>query len=517
MPGIGYSDDDGLITKNPFFWAINRSSALPLYPQTYAKRGIRFGAKYRYVLNEQAKGDIMGSFISDKMVDDHPEDYPDADKERWSFGFHHFQTLKDQRTTLKADVNLVSDNEFLDDFPDTFSGAFIDELDNLDAKSDSYLRSLATATHKWDDALQATLTVDSRYYETLVLENNDDVLQLLPEVTFSLLERPLAEQQWLLGRMEATYDHFWRQDGERGHRIDLHPALALPVRFGPLEVMPFLSLRETAYSVSDPNPGVDDSSHRETLTAGLELKGVAERVYVTDWWGMDRMKHTLEPTVTYRYVPDVDQDDLPSFDWLDYRPEESNITYALVSRLVGRYPKQKAGSGGPEDYDYHEWLKFQIGQSYSFIDVADGWRFLTDDQHASDWFSQLEVNSRNGGFYMKLENRFDPYTNANNLMTALLSTRDERGDFLSLEYRYERDLAEVFTGSGRVPLWSWLDVYGSVRYSIAASEFWETLYGFNLHPQCWALDFAVDKEYNPDDLTFRVLISLNGLGSLGNE
>jgi len=118
---------------------------------------------------------------------------------------------------------------------------------------------------------------------------------------------------------------------------------------------------------------------------------------------------------------------------------------------------------------------------------------------------------------MKLENRFDPYDNANELMTALISTNDRRGNFLSLEYRYEREIAEILTGVGRLPLSSWLDVYGSVRYSIADSHIWETVYGFNYHPQCWSLDFSVDEERNPYDLSFRLLLSLNGLGGLGSN
>ncbi len=508
LPGIGYSDDEGLITKNAFFWAINRSSDLTLYPQTYAKRGIRFGAKYRYVLNEQAKGDISGSFISDKLVDDHPEDYPDADKSRWSFGAHHFQNLK-TGTVLKADVNLVSDNEFLEDFPDAFSGSFIDELDNIDAKSDTYLRSLANATHNWE---RSNLTVDARYYQSLIAKNDDETLELLPEVTFAMLNRPLAGN-WLLGRMDNTYDHFWRQEGERGHRFDLHPVVTMPLRFGPLEFVPFLELRETAYITDSPDDEVDGSHSRETMLAGVKLKSVAERVYVFDWWGMDRVKHTIEPHFTYRYAPDVSQDDTPRYDWLDYLPEESNINYYLISRLIGRYPR----AGRENEYDYHEWLKVQIGQSYNLIDVADGERFTRNDHHASDIYSQLELTSYGGGLYAKLENRFNPYRNGNDLMTAYLRGRDGRGDFLSLEYRYDREQLEVFTGSTYFPLWSWLDIYSSVRYSLADSDFWETMYGFVYHPQCWSIDFSVDKEYHPNDLTFRVLLSLNGLGSLGNK
>ena len=509
LPGIGYSDKEGLITKIAFFWAINRSHDLTLYPETYNKRGIKFGAEYRYVINEQAEGDISGSFISDKLVEDHPEDYPYADKDRWAFGAHHFQTLNGG-TILKADVNLVSDNEYLEDFPDTFSGAFIDELDNSDYKTDTYLRSLAAAAHSWE---RYNVTAEGRYYQSLLRKNDDETLQLLPEITIAALNQPVGGVDWLFWRLQGVYANFWRKEGERGHRFDLHPVLTMPLKFGAFEVTPFLELRETYYLTSSPDDRTDGSQSRETMAAGVEVRGVAERVYACDWWGMDRLLHTLEPTVGYRYVPDVDQGDLPAYDDLDYLPEESNISWALVSRLVGRYPQ----AGRVDEFDYHEWLKFQIGQAYSFIDVADGHRFLEDDQHASNFFSQLELRSRGGGLYMKLENRFDPYANANELVTALFRTRDRRGDFLSLEYRYERDIAEIFTGVGRLPLWSWLDVYGCIRYSVADSHIWETIYGFNYHPQCWSIDFSVDEERDPYDLSFRILLSLNGLGGLGSN
>ncbi len=509
LPGIGYSDKDGLITKNAFFWAINRSNDLTLYPETYSERGIKFGAEYRYVINEQALGDISASFISDDLVDDHPEDYPYADKERWSFGAHHFQTLK-IGTILKADVNLVSDNEYLEDFPDTFSGDFIDELENSDYKTESYLRSLAIASHNWE---RYTVTAEGRYYQSLLRENDDETLQLLPEITGAVLNQPVAGSDWLFWRMDGVVSNFWREEGERGFRFDLHPVLTMPFKFGDFEVIPFLELRETWYQTSSPEDNIDGSTSRETMAAGIEIKSVAERVYACDWFGMDRLLHTLEPTLGYRYVPDVDQDDLPSFDDIDYLAEESNVSWALVSRLIGRYPR----AGQADQFDYHEWLKFQVGQAYSFIDTADGRRFLEDDQHASNFYSQLELRSRGGGLYMKLENRFDPYDNANELMTALLSTNDRRGDFLALEYRYEQDIAEIITGSARLPLWSWLDVYGNIRYSVADSQIWETIYGFNYHPQCWSLDFSVDEERDPYDLSFRILLSLNGLGGLGSN
>ncbi len=507
LPGIGYSDKEGLITKNVFFWAINRSQDLTLYPETYGHRGIKFGAEYRYVINEQAQGDIRASFISDKLVEGHPEDYPYADKERWAFGAHHFQTLK-VGTILKAAVNLVSDNEYLEDFSDSFSGDFIGDLDNSDYKRGTYLRSLAVATHSWE---HYSVTAEGRYYQSLSLKNDDEVLQLLPEVTLAALNQSVAGADWLFWRLRGVYSNLWRKVGERGHRFDLHPVMTVPLKFGAFEVIPFLELQETWYQTNNSDIRSDGSESRETMAAGVEIKSVAERVYACDWFGMDRLLHTIEPTLGYRYVPDVDQGDLPFYD-ADYLAEESNVTWAFISRLVGRYLR----AGQLDQFDYHEWLKFQIGQAYSFIDVADGHHFLEDDQHASNFFSQLELHSRGGGLYIKLENRFDPYTNANELMTALLRTRDQHGDSLSFEYRYERDYAEIVTGACRLPLWSWLDVYGSIRYSIADNLIWETTYGFNYHPQCWSIDFLVDEEHDPYDISFRFLLSFNGLGAWGS-
>ncbi|MBN2706122.1 MAG: LPS-assembly protein LptD [Deltaproteobacteria bacterium] len=509
LPGLGYSDKDGVVVKNAFFWAIDRSQDLTLYPEIYSQRGIKFGAEYRYVIDERAKGDLSASFISDRLVEDQPEDYPHADKERWALGMHHFQTLK-QDTVLKAAVNLVSDNEYLDDFPDTFSGAFIDELDNLDSKTDTHLRSIVSAGHNWE---QYGGAVEARYYQSLLRANDDQTLQLLPEITLFARNRALADQDWIFWRAGMSYSHFWRREGERGHRFDFHPQLTLPFKLGAFELSPFLELRETWYQLSERDAGKKSRESRETLAAGAELRTVAEKVYAFDWWGMDRLLHTLEPTVAYRYVPDVEQKELPVFDDLDFLAEESNVSWSLVSRLVGRYPQP----GVADRFDYHEWLKFQVGQAYSFIDVADGRRFFSDDRHASAFFSRLELKSRGGGLYMKVENRFDPYENACQLMSALLSTRDRRGNFLSLEYRYEQELLEILTTSAHLPLWRWLDVYGAVRYSIADSHLWETIYGFNYHPQCWALDFSINEERDPYDLSFRLLVSFNGLGGLGSK
>ena len=513
LPGLGYSDEDGVIVKNAFFWAISPSQDLTLYPEIYSERGIKFGAEYRYVINEEAKGDISAAFISDRLVDDEPASYPDAERERWALGAHHLQHLQNG-LRLQADVNLVSDNEYLDDFPDSFAGNFIDELANLDYKTETYLRSTAATVYIRE---KYSATVEARYYQSLLKDSDDAILQLLPEITLAARRQPLAAGTLLLGRAALTYSNFFRREGERGHRLDFNPEVSLPLKLGAFELIPWLEGWGTWYELSERPDRTDGSESRLTMAAGLELKTVAEKVYDFDWWGMDRLLHTIEPTVAYRYRPEVDQDDLPSFDDLDYLPEESNVSWGFISRLVGRYQLAEAGAAGGDQYDYHEWLKFELGQAYSFIDVADGERFLSDRRHASDFYSRLELTSRGGGLYAKFENEFDPYENGNQLLTALLAARSRRGDFFTVEYRYEDSVAEVVTGSARLPLWYWLDVYGSIRYSIADAHLWETIYGFNYHPQCWSLDFSVDEERDPDDRSFRLLLSFSGLGGLGSS
>ncbi len=503
-PSVGYGQEDGFMTKNAFFWAIDEAHDATFTMETYGHRGVRLGGEYRYVLNEKAKGEINGSFLHDRLVDDN-EDYPQTESDRWSLGARHFQDFSHD-AQLKAHLNFVSDNFFLDDFPNTFSKTFIDELDDVDYETDNELRSNIILAKSWPKQ-QLNLTVEGLYYDSLILPHNDRVLQVLPQVTLTSLEQPLGKTP-LFWNLDSTYVNFWRETGDRGQRIDLHPRVKYPFLLGPLEITPSAGVRETFYLTDWEDEGSDTES-RELIDAGLEIKTVMEKVFATQGSVADRFLHTIEPTVTYLYIPDVNQDDLPDFDYIDRIYEQNNITYGLVSRLVARYLKQDGS------YDYHQYLKAELKQSYNLINEPNGYQFDDEDDFSNVW-GKLEYWSLKY-FYGKLETELDPNDTETKTFSTLLSFHDTRRHRVSVEYRYERDRVEDFIAHGYLPISPTMDIYGSARYSMLEKIMWESIYGFNYHAQCWGVDLSVKEDRRPYDLQFRVLLTLNGLGTIGQQ
>lgn len=504
MPSIGYGQEDGMMTKNAYFWAIDEAHDATFTLETYGHRGVRLGGEYRYVLNETAKGEINGSYLYDRLVKDN-EEYPQTESDRWSLGARHFQDFA-EGAQLKAHLNFVSDNYFLDDFSNTFSNTFIDELDDVDYETDNELRSNIILSKSWARQ-NLNLTAEGLYYDSLILPHNDTVLQVLPQITLTALEQPLGKTP-LFWHLDSSYANFWRDTGDRGQRFDFHPGVNYPFHLGPLEVTPSVGVRETFY-LTDWEAKGSDTESRELFDAGVEVKTVMERVLSPSGTTADRFLHTLEPTVSYLYVPDVDQDDLPHFDDFDHIYEENNLTYGLVSRLIGRYADQNGG------YDYHQYFKAELQQSYNLIDEVNGNQF-TDNHNFSDVKAQLEYWSRKY-FYGKLESEYDPNDNQTQTFSTVLSFQDKRQDQLRVEYRYERDDLEDYIVSGYLPMTSTLDIYGSARYSALEKLMWESIYGFNYHAQCWAIDFSIKEEHQPYDLQFRMLLTLNGLGTIGQQ
>ncbi len=504
IPSIGYGQEDGLMTKNAYFWAIDEAHDATFSLESYGHRGVRLGGEYRYVLNETAKGEINGSYLYDRLVKDN-EQYPQTESDRWSLGARHFQDFA-KGAQLKAHLNFVSDNYFLDDFPNAFSNTFINELDDVDYETDNELRSNIIFSKSWARQ-NLNLTAEGLYYDSLILPHNDTVLQVLPQITLTALEQPLGKTS-LFWHLDSSYANFWRETGDRGHRFDFHPGVNYPFHLGPLEVTPSAGVRETFYLTDWEDEGSDTES-RELVDAGIEVKTVMERVFSRSGTAADRFLHTLEPTVSYLYVPDVDQDKLPHFDDLDHIYEENNLTYGLVSRLIGRYSDQNGG------YDYHQYFKAELEQSYNLINEANGDQFI-DNHNFSDIKAQLEYWSRKY-FYGKLESEYDPNDNQTQTFSTVLRFRDNRQDQLRVEYRYERDNLEDCIISGYLPITPTLDIYGSARYSMLEKLMWESIYGFNYHAQCWGIDFSIKEDRQPYDLQFRMLLTLNGLGTLGQK
>jgi LPS-assembly protein len=225
------------------------------------------------------------------------------------------------------------------------------------------------------------------------------------------------------------------------------------------------------------------------------------------------MKHILQPTIEYEYIPDQDQTDWPMFDSLDRIEHKNLITYSIVNNFTARRPA--TGKNGPA-YAYINFLRLELLQSFDFTqeDEEDGRPF-------SDISAELDFTP---GQYVSLDAdaAWSPYDSEFTSHNVLLSLWDARGDRLNVDYRYARkpddtaqDTIKSISLSGQMVLNNrWL-ARGSYEYNFYTNETIASQIGLSYQSQCWAVD--LDYRTEEDDHSISAMLTLLGLGSVGSK
>jgi LPS-assembly protein len=102
-----------------------------------------------------------------------------------------------------------------------------------------------------------------------------------------------------------------------------------------LSLTPRAGARATFY---DQGATTIQPAERKYVYAGADLNARFSKVYGEDVEsGIGRVRHSIEPTVSYSYIPRIEQGDIPHLDGVDEVHEENVITFALINRLTARY------------------------------------------------------------------------------------------------------------------------------------------------------------------------------------
>ncbi|GIS84150.1 MAG: hypothetical protein CM1200mP16_04500 [Nitrospina sp.] len=122
-------------------------------------------------------------------------------------------------------------------------------------------------------------------------------------------------------------------------------------------------MRETLYSKGENKAGFFS---REGLDLVSTLKGPTfEKVFETNNKIIPKVKHLLEPRLTFSYIPDLDRNDkekIKSFDFIDRINPHSLINYSLTQRI---FLKESDGKG---DFKTREAVRFILSQSYDLLE-----------------------------------------------------------------------------------------------------------------------------------------------------
>ena len=349
FPRYAFSSTRGFVWQQPLFWAINRSYDLTLTTdiETSARAGI--WADFRYAPNMDIEGQFSASYFNEQLggrtaATGNPVN-------RWSVTGTHRQDLTDDML-LYSDFFFVSDDNFLRNISHYAlnlpqSDDFSDWTLRTRRFTDSHLGGLKT----WNNAM---LRVDSSYYQDLV-EDQDAAFQVLPRLQFQ------GHQYLWHDRLEASVavegDNFYRSEGYGGQRFDIAPSIALPFH---LEDYAFGSVRvtgrETAYNMTSQAPGlsttVTPNLHgdrtREIVQIDAEIGTRFSRVFDVNWGNFLKLQHVVEPQVSYLYVPFVNQDDLPIYDFIDRINKRDVFIYGVSNRFMGKFRTTPAAGDAAE-------------------------------------------------------------------------------------------------------------------------------------------------------------------------
>ena len=157
FPAISMSDRDGFGFNLPLFINLSPSSDLTIYPEYLNNRGLNAGVEFRYVMNQETKGNFTANYLYDDLSDPSEVDY-------YKDG-NYTHTNKDRYW-----IRGKADHDF---------GGWISRLD-LDIVSDSdYLREFNSGLTGFNASNNQLIDVFGRGLETQTINERRNTLTLL--------------------------------------------------------------------------------------------------------------------------------------------------------------------------------------------------------------------------------------------------------------------------------------------------------------------------------------------------
>jgi LPS-assembly protein len=491
FPRIGTSEKKGFNFDLPFYWAISPSQDVTFDLDLETKRGVGFGADYRYLGRDGSHGTMRLFHIYDT----------NRNQSRGDLAARQWLEFT-QSVTFTNDLHLSLDRDFYRDYGEA-SGDYNRQL--LDS-------SLAVSGH-WQGA---AITAEARYIEDLYAANNHGTLQRLPDLSAGLISRRIYSLPVYFS-LDSEFIHFQRDVGAKGERIDLHPGLTV---FWPQSGFMQASVRggyrQRLYEVYRGSTG--NGTHGiGNLEAGGLVSAPLARVYDVSWGDMRRLQHSIIPEVAIDYVQSRGQEGLPFFDYDDRIVGGSIVTLSLANYLAGRVQRDDAV---PESRDL---LFLKLSQGYQLsgsrrdlLNLVDRGRSLTDLRLETRFLPHKHVS-------LATDSRYDTYRSRFSSASLTVEANDGKGNSVGAGYRNIRpgfdndgtfrDGVDYFEGRLGLSIVKPFDFHYTGRHSFDKGAFLESYYTLEYKRQCWSVVFSYRDR--PDEREFLVSFNLMGIGALG--
>jgi len=510
FPTFGWSDVEGLLFHEEFFWAINRWSDATINTKRLLG-GWQHGLDYRYIASKTESGTISGKFYKDNITGD----------SLWKIGMHHSQELPNN-FKFKGILDLESQNS-------------LNQIvnDNTEERTRRNTDSYAVVNKIWDNS---TLDIVTRYKQSTD-SIQDDTIGELPKITYKVQRAPVGETPfyfnldasaaWFVTDLKAEKDDdlFFKTS-----RLDFHPQLSIPIPIAPwLSITQALGVRETFYGKGltvDLEQGGEfgefkklPSFTRESFDIQSDLQGPKFNKVFHFINSSTKIKHLLVPKATYKYVTDIDQEDrlkIKFFDGIDGVAPTNTVVYQLEQRLL------KKSKIGPNKFETKQILRFNISQSYNIREALKDINTGEDRLPFGD--VRFDLDSRPlDSTILNADATYDLETDLVKTFNFEAGIKPVDKLWIIMERRWVKDGSNYILGTLDLSLDPAWRIQYSTRFDELTSTFRENNFSllYDNPCKCWGFKFdIIDRQIRDisndrrDHTQFLWTIKLRGLGEI---
>ena len=358
MPNIGNSSVRGKMFGLGYYWAINRSYDATYRVQDFTQRGLAHHIDFRGKPFAGADFDAIFYGVQDRGL-------LQSDGTRIKQGgFSLYSTAKadlGDGFTARGTINYLSSLTFRQAFTESFNEAIF---------SENY--SVGFITKHWSSFSFNTVFARLENFQS-TQPHDSIVIRKLPEFEFASRDRQVWAGLPIWGSFDSSVGLLRRaqplfQTSQFSERADVAPHVMTAFDWKGFHLVPGFSIRETQYGETQQDLHVIGQnlirSTRE-FTADLIAPSL-ERTFNRKTWLGDKLKHVIEPRVSYHYVNGVqDFNAVIRFDQMELVSNTNELEISLTNRLYA-----KRGTEVSEVFSWQLWQQRYFDPSFGGAVVA---------------------------------------------------------------------------------------------------------------------------------------------------
>ncbi len=357
MPLIGHSSRRGFMVHAGYFWAINRSYDLTYLAQYYTTRGLVHHADFRGKPRPGTDYDAILYGVQDRGA-------PNSGNPPQKFsGVSLIVVGKSDLGngwTARANVNYITSFRFRQEWSESYAditGSEIHSVGFINKNWSNYTVNVIFARlqnfQSSEIAVTDPGTTDTHYVANAV------TIRKLPEVEFTRRDSQIGTRLPLYFSFESSAGMLYRsqpvfngntlidnfQTGQFMNRSSISPHVTGAFHWAGMHFIPSFGIEETYYGEAQSpyldyyrTVGTNVVRSTRDFSFDLVLPSLA-RVFAKKTMFGDKLKHVIEPRVTYRYVTGVG-DDYVRFIRFDENDLVSNTNEVLLSLANRVYAKR---------------------------------------------------------------------------------------------------------------------------------------------------------------------------------